>query len=357
MFTLFTICFLGLLFIYNKDIIDITSDEESLSNIVSKIIDPSQDDTSLQISQKPFKCGECFYSTRKKNNLKAHLRIHSGVKPYQCDLCKFSTTHKVYLKRHKSFDCPNNKNSSDLFAASKDTSPQSDVVEVHKSKTTQGPINSNSTSERVFYSCTVCPYSCHDYQSFHNKHTATHENKPFKCEMSGCKYAGVSMKNLNKHIRNMHDFQNWHLCSICDYKARQKVSLDAHFMKHSEEKPFKCDICDFATTSQEYVHLHKKATHSIDKPYKCKSCEKSFIKEQYLIKHTRIHTGERPYKCDTCPYTAKLQNHLDTHKKYKHSNERPFQCQFCSYATISNYELKKHVRRIHPGSNNLILYR
>ena len=250
-----------------------------------------------------------------------------------------------------------NHDSSNLFAASEDSAPikycpKSDVLKVHKSKTTQGPVNGNSTSERVFYSCTVCPYSCHDYQSCHNKHTATHENRPFKCHINDCKYTGAKQRNLQKHIRLMHDFQNWHLCPKCDYKARQKVSLDAHLVKHSQEKPFKCDICDFATTAQVYLHLHKKAAHSIDKPYKCKSCEKSFIKEQFLIRHIRTHTGEKPYKCDACPYAAQSKSNLDTHKKFKHSNERPFQCQLCSYATISNCYLKRHVKRMHPDSNN-----
>ena len=349
----------------NKDIIDITSDEESLSNIVSKIIEPSQDKTSLQISQKPFKCGMCLYSTRKKNNLKAHLRIHSGVKPYQCDLCRFSTTHKVYLKRHKSFDCPNSQNmtqmishdSSDLFAASEDNVPvkrrfsKSDVVEVPKSKFTQDKINSNSLSEKVLFSCMVCSYSCFNYQIKHNQHIATHENKLFKCEMSDCKYAGASMRNLKKHIKTMHDFRNWHMCSKCDYKARQKLSLDAHLVKHSQEKPFKCDICDFATTSQVYLQIHKKVAHSIDKPYKCKSCEKSFIKEQGLIKHIRTHTGEKPYKCDACPFKAAQKSEVNQHIKYRHSNERPHQCQFCSYASVLSRDLKKHVSRKHHVPN------
>ena len=345
----------------NKDIIDITSDEESLSNFLSKIIDPSQDDTSLQITQKPFKCGMCLYSTRKKNNLKAHLRIHSGVKPYKCSQCEFSTTHKVQLKRHKFDDCTRDQNitqivnhdTSDLFAASEDNAlmrhcfPKSNVVEVPKSKSTQDKININSLSEKVLFSCMVCPYSCFNYQIKHKKHAATHKNKPFKCETSGCKYAGASIENLKKHIKYMHDFQDWHMCSKCDYKARQKVHLDVHLVKHSQEKPFKCDLCEFATTSKFNITRHKANLHSKDKPYTCKSCEKSFIQEQFLIRHTRIHTGEKPYKCDACPFKAALKGDVKTHKKYKHSNERPHQCQFCSYASAINSELKRHVRKKH----------
>ena len=149
----------------------------------------------------------------------------------------------------------------------------------------------------------------------------------------------------------MHDFQNWHMCSKCDYKARKKVHLDCHFLKHSEEKPFKCDICEFSAGSKGYLHLHKKAAHSIDKPYKCKSCEKSFIKEQFLIRHIRRHTGEKPYKCDACPYKAACKGDVKIHKKYKHSNERPHQCQFCSYASVQLRELKRHVRKIHHDLN------
>ena len=38
-------------------------------------------------------------------------------------------------------------------------------------------------------------------------------------------------------------------CELCDYGTYDKVSLKIHVMQnHTFERPFKCDLCEFATT-------------------------------------------------------------------------------------------------------------
>ncbi|KAK3881049.1 hypothetical protein Pcinc_014506 [Petrolisthes cinctipes] len=45
-------------------------------------------------------CGQNFIGINRKNNLKQHLAIHSGLRPFQCYMCPQTFVRKSHLKRH-----------------------------------------------------------------------------------------------------------------------------------------------------------------------------------------------------------------------------------------------------------------
>lgn len=51
-------------------------------------------------NQKKFKCPMCEVYFTRKNNIKSHIRIHTGEKPYTCAECGKSFTRKDTFNRH-----------------------------------------------------------------------------------------------------------------------------------------------------------------------------------------------------------------------------------------------------------------
>eukprot|EP00058_Branchiostoma_floridae_P025739 XP_002611229.1 hypothetical protein BRAFLDRAFT_71190 [Branchiostoma floridae] len=58
----------------------------------------------------------------------------------------------------------------------------------------------------------------------------------------------------------------------------------------------------------------------------------------------RKHTGEKPYKCDQCDYSAAQKCNLDKHKA-THTGEKPFMCGECGYRTADRSHLTAHMRK------------
>ena len=62
--------------------------------------------------EKNFKCDQCEFSFRTRDNLIRHIVTHTGEKPYQCDICnnRFTTKYQLitHIRRHtgeKPFKC------------------------------------------------------------------------------------------------------------------------------------------------------------------------------------------------------------------------------------------------------------
>ncbi|KAI1695765.1 zinc-finger double domain-containing protein [Ditylenchus destructor] len=121
------------------------------------------------LSEGPFKCGQCQYAATTKYALQVHLRTHTGEKPYKCDHCSYANALYCRLTAH---------------------------MRTH-------------TGEKP-YKCTLCSYAGAQSGSL-QKHMRTHTGeKPYKCTF--CSYAGAQSGQLQLHMR-------YHTDVDCDRNA------------------------------------------------------------------------------------------------------------------------------------------
>ncbi len=83
----------------------------------------------------------------------------------------------------------------------------------------------------------------------------------------------------------------------------------------------------------------------------CEFCGKTFNAKNgrsNLIVHRRSHTNEKPYKCTLCPYaspqSSKVTRHMRVHAVGEKQLEKHF-CRFCRAPFNLGVTLEKHERR------------
>lgn len=176
------------------------------------------------------------------------------------------------------------------------------------------------------------------------KHT---DEKPFKC--SYCSKAFKRNYYLINHMR-IHTGDKPYKCNYCEYAGKQIGALQTHIANvHSIDKPYKCDICEYSTKSKESLKDHIKA-HENKKGYKCNysGCNKAFNQASGLLVHAKIHLGS--YSCTKCNKAFGSKNIWEAHMN-AHKGLKPYLCPhgMCSFSTNGKNNLTKHINNTHSG--------
>ncbi|XP_055641464.1 zinc finger protein 160-like isoform X2 [Toxorhynchites rutilus septentrionalis] len=170
--------------------------------------------------------------------------------------------------------------------------------------------------------CEVCGRMVH--KTLIPGHLNMHKGvKPYRCPKEGCA-------------------SSFH----CKHKLKRHIGY-----KHSDGN-FPCDKCDKTFNSNLALYHHKFATHQ--KPDKvCQECGKKFRTTHGLNRHMLTHNQERKFKCLYCPITFVKESVREIHHR-THTKERPFVCKECNADYSFRRLLVNHVRRKHPGSEDLL---
>ena len=90
-------------------------------------------------------------------------------------------------------------------------------------------------------------------------------------------------------------------CEKCDYKTSLGNTLTYHIKsKHKEVPLFDCDICDYKGRRKS-LKVHKESKHGSER-YKCNICEYVSTRQEYLKYHIERLHGNLVFSCGLCNY-------------------------------------------------------
>ncbi|XP_065079088.1 zinc finger protein 236-like [Ochlerotatus camptorhynchus] len=185
------------------------------------------------------------------------------------------------------------------------------------------------------FQCPHCDAAYNSSKNFALHRAAIHGPKPFKCPK--CSITFRRHATLVGHIER-HYVSEDHICAVCDSEFQSLDELKVHVYEGHEE-------------GLKKKHATKKiniAASTDKRTFKCNLCEdKVFAKRSLLERHFLVHTKQKPFVCDVCGKAFNQRSTLKTHSLV-HSKIQEFICLLCGLKFSQKVNLRVHMLRVHP---------
>ena len=145
--------------------------------------------------------------------------------------------------------------------------------------------------------------------------------------------------------------QRPYVCTVCDKRFITKAHMTAHMNRHTGQK-YPCTQCEKCFLSQNALSQHRNIHTG---KYKCTECGRCLSTSTNLARHRQSHSGEKPFECSVCSKRFKTARNLVVHSRI-HSGGKPYSCRQCSECFTTQYQLEKHMLKLHPELYNVCEY-
>lgn len=280
-----------------------------------------------QIRKEDFtECPECSFKAASFWTLKVHMEMIHLEMRWLCVLCNYNTKEKYILRKHI-------KNDHQTY--------HPDHLDYHCIRcNVQGPIVSKPS--KVSYREHIA--ANHSSLLIFYQSQKKSEKGPFQCKF--CSQILENRTLYQSHLESVH-MSIQYFCSLCDYKARGKISIRNHVSRsHSQAEVGSLEAKRFVRDN-----ITRECIHCDNKQLQHKENLEEHILKNHPDKFTKLKrkTVKDPSKliqCNFCDFTSEVRGNLRTHVMLKHIQAR-FECRKCSVQFKNLPLLRKHIRAQH----------
>ena len=280
---------------------------------------------------------------------RSNIRYKKG-EAFPCNNCDFAAKSIATLRKHRKNEHEQSFNSSKKSLSQMESTRNNSIVErlMIEDVTITGLSGDDQPVEEVplKYTCFECKYTTKSKQSIDEHVKLNHgpeltEEVRFICKV--CDHAFGELENYEIHEKTHGTVQNNDDQDLDDLSKRILVqileSFEIELQEAQEDKNFsfleefniKCEQCKFSTGDQTELKTHMQLLHKTPKvkivpsKLRCTKCEYECNLNIQMKKHIKkIHVGsekEPNYFCNLCDFTTNFVDQLWNHKLEEHGDK------------------------------------
>ncbi|NWV21129.1 ZN507 protein, partial [Origma solitaria] len=179
-------------------------------------------------------------------------------------------------------------------------------------------------------------------------------DRPYRCRL--CHYSSGNKGYIKQHLR-VHRQRQPYQCPICEHIAGDSKDLESHMINHCKTRMYQCKQCDESFHYKSQLRNHEREQHSLPDIFSTATSNKLIVsneaddREEWILFRTGNKSSvQKLFRCDVCDYTSTTYVGVRNHRRI-HNSDKPYRCSLCGYVCSHPPSLKSHMWK-HASDQN-----
>ncbi|NWT68949.1 ZN507 protein, partial [Prunella himalayana] len=178
--------------------------------------------------------------------------------------------------------------------------------------------------------------------------------RPYRCRL--CHYSSGNKGYIKQHLR-VHRQRQPYQCPICEHIAGDSKGLESHMINHCKARMYQCKQCEESFHYKSQLRNHEREQHSLPDLFSTATANKLIVSNEADDREAMdfVPTGSKSsaqklFRCDVCDYTSTTYVGVRNHRRI-HNSDKPYRCSLCGYVCSHPPSLKSHMWK-HASDQN-----
>ncbi|XP_052021309.1 zinc finger protein 507 isoform X1 [Apodemus sylvaticus] len=174
--------------------------------------------------------------------------------------------------------------------------------------------------------------------------------RPYRCRL--CNYSSGNRGYIKQHLR-VHRQRQPYQCPICEHIAENSKDLESHMINHCKTRIHQCKQCKESFHYKSQLRNHEREQHCLPNTLSVVSNEPRISRgaaDGKCVQEGNKSSTQKQYRCDVCDYTSTTYVGVRNHRRV-HNSDKPYRCSLCGYVCSHPPSLKSHMWK-HASDQN-----